>query len=65
MNWGEIIKNRRTVLGVSQQNLADISGVSLRTIKIIESGVSNPSVDTLCRVGKALGLELVFKIRNT
>jgi len=65
MDFKEIIKQRRSLLGVSQQDLADISGVGLRTIKLIESGKGNPSVSTLQKIGIVLGLELVFQIRNT
>lgn len=65
MGFGEIIKQRRTLLGVSQQNLADISGVGLRTIKLIESAAGNPSVSTLQKIGVVLGLELIFQVRNT
>lgn len=64
MEWGNIIKDRRSLLGISQQDLADISGVSLRTIKIIEGGGGNPSVATLEKIGKVLGLELIYQIRN-
>ena len=65
MEFGEIIKQRRTLLKVSQQDLADISGVGLRTIKLIESGAGNPSVSTLQKIGLVLGLELIFQVRNT
>lgn len=65
MAFGEIIKQRRTLLRVSQQDLADISGVGLRTIKLIESGAGNPSVSTLQKIGVVLGLELIFQVRNT
>lgn len=64
MKWGEIIKDRRSILGISQQDLADISGVSLRTIKMIEVGKSNPSVATLEKIGNVLGLELTFQLRK-
>lgn len=64
MNWGETIKDRRSILGISQQDLADISGVSLRTIKMIEVGKSNPSVATLEKIGNVLGLELTFQLRK-
>ncbi len=64
MNWGETIKDRRSILGISQQDLADISGVSLRTIKMIEVGKSNPSVATLEKIGNVLGLELIFQLRK-
>lgn len=65
MKWGEIIKNRRNILGISQQELADISGISLRTIKAIESNDSNPLVGTLEKIGDVLGFELELNIRNT
>ena len=65
MDLEEVIKQRRSLLGVSQQDLADISGVGLRTIKLIESGKGNPSVSILQKIGVVLGLELVFQIRNT
>lgn len=64
MDFGEIIKSRRSILGISQQDLADISGVGLRTIKMIEVGKGNPSVDTLQKIGRVLGLELSFKLRK-
>ncbi|MFR9650096.1 MAG: helix-turn-helix domain-containing protein [Rikenellaceae bacterium] len=64
MNWGETIKDRRSILGISQQDLADISGVSLRTIKMIEGRKSNPSVATLEKIGNVLGLELIFQLRK-
>ncbi|MFR9543716.1 MAG: helix-turn-helix transcriptional regulator [Rikenellaceae bacterium] len=64
MKWGETIKDRRSILGISQQDLADISGVSLRTIKMIEGRGSNPSVATLEKIGNVLGLELTFQIRK-
>jgi Predicted transcriptional regulators len=65
MRLYEIIKERRILLHLTQQDLADITGVSLRTIKLIESSEGNPSVDTLSRLGQALGLELIFQIRKT
>ena len=65
MKWGEIIKNRRNILGISQQELADNSGISLRTIKAIESNDSNPLVGTLEKIGDVLGFELELNIRNT
>lgn len=64
MKWGEIIKNRRNILGISQQELADISGISLRTIKAIESNDSNPLVGTLEKIGDVLGFEIELNVRN-
>lgn len=58
------IKERRKMLNVSQEALADISGVGLRTLKQFESGKSNPTAETLSKLGDALGLELTFQIKK-
>ena len=65
MKLHETIKERRVLLGLTQQDLADISGVGLRTIKLVESLKGNPSIDVLSRLGDVLGLELVFRNRQT
>lgn len=65
MGIGQIIKERRSVLGITQQELADISGIGLRTIKLIETNNGNPSIDTLNRILYALGMELDIKIKRT
>ena len=55
-NLGQKIINLRTQKGYSQQKLADVSQVSLRTIQRIENGESSPRGDTLNRIFKALGV---------
>jgi y4mF family transcriptional regulator len=59
---GEYIKNRRSTLRLQQKDLAELSGVSLRTIIQIENGTGNPSIDTLNKLTKVLGVEIEFKI---
>ncbi|WP_417443874.1 helix-turn-helix domain-containing protein [Joostella sp.] len=59
-----IIKERRETLQVTQEILSDISGVGLRTLKSFESGKGNPTVQTLTKLGDALGLELTFQIKK-
>ncbi len=49
------IKNRREMLQVTQEMLADLSGVGLRTLKQFESGKGNPTVETLNKLADALG----------
>jgi|LAHU01.1.fsa_nt_gb y4mF family transcriptional regulator len=53
---GKQIQERRKVLQITQADLAEISGVSLRTVKAIEAGDANPTIDILNRVLKPLGL---------
>ena len=59
---GEYIKNRRSILRLQQKDLAELSGVSLRTIIQIENNTGNPSIDTLYKLTKILGVEIEFKI---
>lgn len=59
---GEYIKNRRSTLRLQQKDLAELSEVSLRTIIQIENGTGNPSIDTLNKLTKVLGVEIEFKI---
>jgi len=60
----KIIKERRESLHVTQETLAELSGVGLRTLKQFESGKGNPTLTTLQKLGDTLGLELSMKIRN-
>ncbi|MBE7653816.1 helix-turn-helix transcriptional regulator [Tenacibaculum finnmarkense genomovar finnmarkense] len=64
MHLIEIIKNRRENLNVTQEMLADLSGVGLRTLKQFESGKGNPTLETLNKLGNALGIELTFIVKN-
>ena len=50
------VKENRTRSGMSQEALADKTGLSHRTIQRIENGESNPTGDTLQRLSTALGV---------
>ena len=55
MQYGEIIRRRRTALGISQAELAALTGVSRNTVAGWETGHSRPDLRTLpalCRVLK-------------
>ena len=63
MNYS-VIKERRALLGLTQQDLADYTGLSLRIIKSIVAGKANPSVATLLKIAEVLGLELRLKVKE-
>lgn len=65
MDIGKTIKERRALLGISQQDLADYSGVGISTVKDLERGVGNPSIETLRRVLDVVGLEMVLRVKQT
>lgn len=58
------IKERREALQVTQEGLAELSGVGLRTLKQLESGKGNPTLSTLHKISDVLGMELCLKIKN-
>lgn len=60
----EMIKARRDMLNVTQEQLADLSGVGLRTLKQFESGKGNPTLETLQKIGDVLGLKLTFQVKE-
>jgi DNA-binding XRE family transcriptional regulator len=50
MHFSELIKTikeRSAVIHLTQEGLADLSGVGLRTMKQFESGKGNPTLLTL------------------
>lgn len=64
MSLREVIKARRKVLGISQQDLAEMSGISLPTVKDIERGLANPSLSTISKMLDVLGMEIVYRVRQ-
>jgi y4mF family transcriptional regulator len=60
----EIIKERRISLGITQEHLAELSGLGLRTIKAIEGGKGNPTLETVEKITDVLGMRLELVIQN-
>jgi transcriptional regulator with XRE-family HTH domain len=60
----DALKKRRAILGVTQEQLAEISGVGLRTLKALESGKSNPTYETLSKLAEVLGMELKLVVKQ-
>jgi transcriptional regulator with XRE-family HTH domain len=58
------IKERREILKITQESLADLSGIGLRTIKQLEGGNANPTFNTLQEIADVLGLELVLQVKR-
>ena len=56
----QTLKSRRNELGITQEDLAELSGVGLRTLKKIESGKGNPTLSTMTSLLDVLGMEINF-----
>jgi y4mF family transcriptional regulator len=61
---GKTIKQRRQRLNIRQNDLAELSGVGLRTLIAVENGMGNPSFETLTNIVDVLGLELTLTIKS-
>jgi y4mF family transcriptional regulator len=66
MNIKEIgieIKRRRKYLSITQEDLAEITGISRRSLQYIEKGQMNPSIEQLEKILEALGLEIIIRTK--
>lgn len=66
MHFESIIKQlkaRREALQVTQDMLAELSGVSVRALKQFESGKGNPTLETLSKLANALGMEVSLQVK--
>ena len=61
---GETIRERRKMLGVNQQTLADLAGVAVNTVVAIEHGEGNPQLTTLLTILDTLGLQADINLKQ-
>lgn len=61
---GKIIQERRDYLNLTQKDVAEMAGISFKSISEIELGIRNPSLNTLKSVLDVLGLELKVQIKS-
>lgn len=55
---GEVVACARSKVGISQKELAALTGIDQSDISKIERGMANPSITTLDRLAKAMGMEI-------
>lgn len=58
---GSEVRARRASLSLSQQDLADLAGVSERFVRFVETGKSTVQLEPLLAVLDTLGLELSLR----
>ena len=58
------LKNRREELGVTQEQLAELAAVALRTVKELDAEKGNPTINTLMKLADVLGMELKLEVRK-
>jgi transcriptional regulator with XRE-family HTH domain len=57
------VAERRAELGVSQQQLAELTGTTQSAIARLEKGGRPPRIDTLLRIAEALDCDLAVELR--
>ena len=58
--FGERLRNRRDVLGLTQEFVSTEAGISLRFYQMIERGEKSVSLDTLIRLSQTLSLSVDY-----
>ncbi len=58
------VSERRRELGLSQQQLAELTGTTQSAIARLESGGRPPRIDTLLRITSALDCDLEVRLRQ-
>jgi DNA-binding XRE family transcriptional regulator len=59
----ERVAERRVEIGLSQRELAELTGTTQSAIARLEAGGRPPRIDTLLRIATALDCELVVELR--
>jgi len=61
---GNTIKERRKVLKITQNHLAELVGVHVNTVMRIENGKINPSIEVVNSILDVLGMELSVSVKG-
>lgn len=61
---GKLIQERRDYLNLTQKDVAEMAGITFKSISEIELGIRNPTLNTLISVLDVLGLELTVHIKS-
>ncbi|HSK24815.1 MAG TPA: helix-turn-helix transcriptional regulator [Egicoccus sp.] len=64
MELGPVVRQRRRDLGLRQDELADLAGVSTRFVHTLEAGKPSVQMDRVVAVLEVLGLELAVQPRR-
>lgn len=61
LSIGADIRSARKDSGITQEDLAHLAGISVRTVRAIETGTGNPSLQAVVAVSGVLGLRLTVR----
>lgn len=63
--FGEVLRRHRSVLNISQEELAFQAGVDRTFVSRLERGMRQPTITTLIGIGQALGVSAADLVRET
>ena len=55
---GEVLSEKRRIADINKRKLSMMTGISRLTIRKIENGETNPSVDVLLKMTQGIGVSL-------
>lgn len=61
MDCAKLLKETRKQVGVTQEELADVAGVSISSVKLIEQGKMNPTMQMMDVLMDCLGMEIIVR----
>ncbi len=64
LDIGPAVKRMRQISGLTQEQFAKHRGLSLLTLKRVESDRGNPTLETLNAIGNIFGLKVAFVHAN-
>lgn len=63
MNYGKMIRARRTELGLSMEDVSKRADISIRTVYAIEKGMRKPTLTCLEAVLDVLNMKIEIKTK--
>jgi transcriptional regulator with XRE-family HTH domain len=60
----EKIKSRRKLLGYTQKDITELTGLSERTIRSVESGEGSTSIESFIKILEVLGMEVNIQLKS-
>ncbi len=61
---GRIIQNRRIALSLNQKDVAEMAGMTIKTIYAIENNKGNPTIQAFLKLLEVLGLDISIQIKT-
>lgn len=64
LHFGQAIREQRQTIGLSQQEVADLAGVSVNLLRQVEAGKPSAQLKKVLDIITAVGLQFILKPGN-